>query len=83
MVINSPAIGGSMPTAGISDTAFPAAVEWIAAHPEGVPVHEVKQRFGMTALQACEAIKAARDAGTPSLICKEIKVYDKDASTAE
>lgn len=51
---DSPSNGGNLR----SD--IPAAADWIASRPEGVSVHEIKQRFGMTALQACEAIRLAR-----------------------
>lgn len=42
------------------DSALSAAVAWIAAHPEGVSVHEIKERFGLSAKEACEAIAMAR-----------------------
>ena len=35
----------------------------LSGRPEGVSVHEIKQRFGLTALQACEAIRLARAVG--------------------
>ncbi|MBN9031633.1 MAG: hypothetical protein BGO05_20800 [Rhizobiales bacterium 63-7] len=53
----TPPIGGSL-SGSIS-----AAADWIARRPEGVSVHEIKQRFGLTALQACEAIRLARAVG--------------------
>ena len=55
---DSPPNGGSL-----SDD-ISAVAEWIARRPDGVSVHEIKQRFGKTALQACEAIRLARAVGT-------------------
>ncbi len=53
----------SPPNGGSLGDDISAAAEWIASRPEGVSVHEIKQRFGLTALQACEAIRLARAIG--------------------
>ncbi len=48
------------PNGGRLDSSISAAADWVASRPGGVSVHEIKQRFGLTALQACEAIRLAR-----------------------
>ena len=52
-----------------SDLAPPVveAAAWLASQPEPIPhvIPALKERFGLTALQACRAIALARQAPTP------------------
>ncbi|PWE52893.1 hypothetical protein DEM27_28615 [Metarhizobium album] len=37
------------------------AADWIAQQPSGVRIPDIRDRFGLSALEACQAIKLARN----------------------
>ena len=51
-----------MPDTGRNTYDVAAAAEWLAAQtePQRSPVPALKERFGLSAVKACEAIAAAR-----------------------
>lgn len=51
------------PLSPISEDPTLAAARWLAVQPEPIPhvIPALKERFGLTSLQACQAIAFARD----------------------